>query len=145
MLRSAWLGMLARLPAESMPNATPMLAGRLNTKTLPPTSHTCSHTCPQVFFHDPDGNMIELCNCQCLPVVPLSRSASAECSFSACANRQQQQQQEEACMPRLPSLGMAQRLRAVVEGDGGDGPDTPVCQGEGVPAGGTFSPMRLSG
>ncbi|KAF3322425.1 Glyoxalase-like domain-containing protein [Carex littledalei] len=26
----------------------------------------------QIFFHDPDGNTIEICNCQKLPVVPLS-------------------------------------------------------------------------
>ncbi|GAB4818737.1 hypothetical protein N2152v2_005783 [Parachlorella kessleri] len=25
----------------------------------------------QVFFHDPDNNMIEVCNCNCLPIVPL--------------------------------------------------------------------------
>nr|XP_019705576.1 uncharacterized protein LOC105043568 [Elaeis guineensis] len=28
----------------------------------------------QVFFHDPDDNMIEICDCQKLPVVPLSFS-----------------------------------------------------------------------
>ncbi|WOK94613.1 hypothetical protein Cni_G03318 [Canna indica] len=26
----------------------------------------------QLFFHDPDGNMIEICNCENLPVLPLS-------------------------------------------------------------------------
>jgi hypothetical protein len=26
----------------------------------------------KVFFHDPDNNMIEICNCNCLPVVPLA-------------------------------------------------------------------------
>jgi hypothetical protein len=26
----------------------------------------------QLFFHDPDGFMIEICNCENLPVVPLS-------------------------------------------------------------------------
>lgn len=26
----------------------------------------------QLFFHDPDGYMIEICNCQVLPVLPLS-------------------------------------------------------------------------
>ncbi|GFQ01632.1 lactoylglutathione lyase [Phtheirospermum japonicum] len=30
----------------------------------------------QIFFHDPDGYMIEICNCQNLPVLPLS---SASC------------------------------------------------------------------
>jgi hypothetical protein len=26
----------------------------------------------QIFFHDPDGFMIEICNCDNLPVVPLA-------------------------------------------------------------------------
>ncbi|KAL5985858.1 hypothetical protein ACLOJK_027847 [Asimina triloba] len=26
----------------------------------------------QIFFHDPDGHMIEICNCENLPVLPLS-------------------------------------------------------------------------
>ncbi|XP_026432485.1 uncharacterized protein LOC113329877 [Papaver somniferum] len=30
----------------------------------------------QVFFHDPDGYMIEICNCENLPVLPLSSSTS---------------------------------------------------------------------
>lgn len=39
----------------------------------------------QVFFHDPDHNMIEICNCDCLPVVPLPtpwmpRDQSSSCS-----------------------------------------------------------------
>ncbi|KAK4339889.1 hypothetical protein RND71_041351 [Anisodus tanguticus] len=29
-------------------------------------------TVDQLFFHDPDGNMIEICNCQNLPVLPLT-------------------------------------------------------------------------
>ncbi|CAN4108167.1 unnamed protein product [Withania somnifera] len=29
-------------------------------------------TVDQLFFHDPDGNMIEICNCQNLPLLPLS-------------------------------------------------------------------------
>ncbi|XP_071697866.1 glyoxylase I 4-like [Rutidosis leptorrhynchoides] len=28
----------------------------------------------QLFFHDPDGNMIEICNCHVLPVLPLTSS-----------------------------------------------------------------------
>lgn len=32
----------------------------------------------QVFFHDPDGYMIELCNCENIPIVPVS-----SCSFKA--------------------------------------------------------------
>ncbi|XP_009629333.1 glyoxylase I 4-like [Nicotiana tomentosiformis] len=29
-------------------------------------------TVDQLFFHDPDGNMIEICNCQNIPILPLS-------------------------------------------------------------------------
>ncbi|RZC66553.1 hypothetical protein C5167_010244 [Papaver somniferum] len=29
----------------------------------------------QLFFHDPDGYMIEICNCDNIPIVPLSASA----------------------------------------------------------------------
>jgi catechol 2,3-dioxygenase-like lactoylglutathione lyase family enzyme len=28
-------------------------------------------TVPQVFFHDPDNNMIEICPCDCLPLIPV--------------------------------------------------------------------------
>ncbi|MED6158388.1 Glyoxylase I 4, variant 2 [Stylosanthes scabra] len=30
----------------------------------------------QLFFHDPDGYMIEICNCQNLPVLPISSLSS---------------------------------------------------------------------
>uniref|UniRef100_A0A0D9W7N3 VOC domain-containing protein n=1 Tax=Leersia perrieri TaxID=77586 RepID=A0A0D9W7N3_9ORYZ len=30
----------------------------------------------QLFFHDPDGNMIEVCNCENLPVIPLVVAAT---------------------------------------------------------------------
>ncbi|TYH10690.1 hypothetical protein ES288_A07G197000v1 [Gossypium darwinii] len=47
----------------------------------------------QVFFHDPDGYMVELCNCENIPIIPLSscsfkqrlssfyKSAPAKCGF----------------------------------------------------------------
>ncbi|KAI3959156.1 hypothetical protein MKX01_023832 [Papaver californicum] len=31
----------------------------------------------QVFFHDPDGYMIEICNCENLPILPLSSSSTS--------------------------------------------------------------------
>lgn len=46
----------------------------------------------QIFFHDPDHNMIEICNCDCLPVVPLlaapmgSALSSATCAETSNAN-----------------------------------------------------------
>eukprot|EP00271_Cylindrocystis_brebissonii_P000645 TRINITY_DN10774_c0_g1_i1.p1 TRINITY_DN10774_c0_g1~~TRINITY_DN10774_c0_g1_i1.p1 ORF type:complete len:207 (+),score=28.65 TRINITY_DN10774_c0_g1_i1:62-682(+) len=35
----------------------------------------------QLFFHDPDGHMIEICNCQLLPIVPLSGSPCLPCAL----------------------------------------------------------------
>nr|GMD10112.1 metallothiol transferase FosB-like [Ipomoea batatas] len=35
----------------------------------------------QLFFHDPDGYMIEICNCQNLPVLPLSSSCPLKPKF----------------------------------------------------------------
>uniref|UniRef100_A0A1J3CWH3 Metallothiol transferase FosB n=1 Tax=Noccaea caerulescens TaxID=107243 RepID=A0A1J3CWH3_NOCCA len=34
----------------------------------------------QVFFHDPDGFMIEICNCDSFPVVPLAGEMARSCS-----------------------------------------------------------------
>ncbi|KAK9149674.1 hypothetical protein Scep_008431 [Stephania cephalantha] len=59
----------------------------------------------QLFFHDPDGFMIEICNCDQLPIIPLTSDAhhhqtatinivGANCSSSILNERQQQQQQQ---------------------------------------------------
>jgi len=34
----------------------------------------------QLFFHDPDGFMIEICNCDSLPVIPLAGNMVRSCS-----------------------------------------------------------------
>lgn len=34
----------------------------------------------QLFFHDPDGFMIEICNCDSLPVIPLAGEIARSCS-----------------------------------------------------------------
>ncbi|KAI8023741.1 hypothetical protein LOK49_LG03G01505 [Camellia lanceoleosa] len=44
----------------------------------------------QLFFHDPDGSMIEICNCDNLPVVPLARDTVQSCSSISCSVQQQQ-------------------------------------------------------
>ncbi|GJN35899.1 hypothetical protein PR202_gb24714 [Eleusine coracana subsp. coracana] len=52
----------------------------------------------QIFFHDPDGFMIEICNCDNLPVIPLGDRAPVT-MMGACkrvAIKQQQQQQQSA-------------------------------------------------
>uniref|UniRef100_A0A5B6ZQA6 Putative metallothiol transferase FosB n=1 Tax=Davidia involucrata TaxID=16924 RepID=A0A5B6ZQA6_DAVIN len=49
----------------------------------------------QLFFHDPDGSMIEICNCEILPVVPLVGDSTTvrSCSLLNCNVQQQQIQQ----------------------------------------------------
>ncbi|KAK2966291.1 hypothetical protein RJ640_018102 [Escallonia rubra] len=47
----------------------------------------------QLFFHDPDGSMIEICNCDNLPVVPLAGEAIRSCSRISCGVQQKQIQQ----------------------------------------------------
>ena len=44
----------------------------------------------QLFFHDPDGFMVEICNCDNLPVIPLAGQMVRTCSR---LNLQMQQQQ----------------------------------------------------
>ncbi len=34
----------------------------------------------QLFFHDPDGFMIEICNCDNLPVIPIAGETVRSCS-----------------------------------------------------------------
>uniref|UniRef100_A0A5B7BGJ1 VOC domain-containing protein n=1 Tax=Davidia involucrata TaxID=16924 RepID=A0A5B7BGJ1_DAVIN len=41
----------------------------------------------QLFFHDPDGYMIEICNCQNLPVLPLSSCPLKKLPTSPSTNR----------------------------------------------------------
>ncbi|KAK1364049.1 Metallothiol transferase FosB [Heracleum sosnowskyi] len=45
----------------------------------------------QLFFHDPDGFMVEICNCDNLPVVPIAGEMVRSCSR---LNFQQQQPQQ---------------------------------------------------
>jgi catechol 2,3-dioxygenase-like lactoylglutathione lyase family enzyme len=49
----------------------------------------------QLFFHDPDGSMIEICNCDNLPVIPLAGDTIRSCSLVNCNFQQQAQQQQQ--------------------------------------------------
>lgn len=40
----------------------------------------------QLFFHDPDGYMIEICNCHVLPVLPISSCPLPTTSKIDCSN-----------------------------------------------------------
>ena len=46
----------------------------------------------QLFFHDPDGFMIEICNCDNHPVIPLAGEMARSCSLVNFEILQQQQQ-----------------------------------------------------
>lgn len=46
----------------------------------------------QLFFHDPDGFMIEICNCDNLPVIPLAGEMIRSCSRLNLQMLQSQQQ-----------------------------------------------------
>lgn len=45
----------------------------------------------QLFFHDPDGYMIEICNCDNLPVLPLS-ACPLKSAYMASSNSKSQSQ-----------------------------------------------------
>ncbi|KAL0923858.1 hypothetical protein M5K25_004638 [Dendrobium thyrsiflorum] len=51
----------------------------------------------QIFFHDPDGFMVEICNCENLPVIPLPAAVQVAgvCKRVGCLLKQQQQQQQQ--------------------------------------------------
>ncbi|XP_062156998.1 glyoxylase I 4-like [Alnus glutinosa] len=46
----------------------------------------------QIFFHDPDGFMVEICDCDNLPVVPLAGEMARSCSRINLQMMQHQQQ-----------------------------------------------------
>ncbi|KAK4252886.1 hypothetical protein QN277_011022 [Acacia crassicarpa] len=52
----------------------------------------------QLFFHDPDGFMIEICNCDSLPVIPLGGEMIRSCSH---VTMRQQPQQKIQIVPQL--------------------------------------------
>ncbi|KMT00688.1 hypothetical protein BVRB_9g219760 [Beta vulgaris subsp. vulgaris] len=45
----------------------------------------------QLFFHDPDGFMIEICDCDNLPVIPLAGEMVRSCSLANFEHLQQKQ------------------------------------------------------
>ncbi|CAL4895465.1 unnamed protein product [Urochloa decumbens] len=76
----------------------------------------------QIFFHDPDGFMIEVCNCDNLPVIPLAGAAPVMgmgvCKRAAAAIVKQQQQSNNTvpspaapAAQCVPSAAAAQAIR----------------------------------
>lgn len=50
----------------------------------------------QLFFHDPDGFMVEICNCDNLPVIPLAGEMPRSCSRANIQLLQPQQAQQQS-------------------------------------------------
>ncbi|CAI5472092.1 unnamed protein product [Closterium sp. Yama58-4] len=87
----------------------------------------------QLFFHDPDGHMIEVCNCDLLPVVPLQPDPDMPLTLPACVRRTPQacgrqvleKGQQESCSHSSDDSGSESgcdegREREVGEGPGAD-------------------------
>ena len=58
----------------------------------------------QIFFHDPDGFMIEICNCDNLPVIPLGERAPV---MGACKRAAAAVKQQQAGVPPAPTATAA--------------------------------------
>jgi len=59
----------------------------------------------QIFFHDPDGFMIEICNCDNLPVIPLAGAPVLGACKRAAVVKQHQQQ--GGAVPSAPAAAAA--------------------------------------
>ncbi|KAI3941101.1 hypothetical protein MKW92_032126 [Papaver armeniacum] len=69
----------------------------------------------QLFFHDPDGYMIEICNCENIPILPLSASACPikKPQIQANANNKKSNQQRSAATTK--ALSAAEMETRMVE------------------------------
>lgn len=59
----------------------------------------------QVFFHDPDGYMIEICNCENLPMLPISTPCPFKPNFSG-VNYGKMGRITNSCVPVLERIMM---------------------------------------
>ncbi|KAI3855372.1 hypothetical protein MKX03_025330 [Papaver bracteatum] len=69
----------------------------------------------QLFFHDPDGYMIEICNCENIPILPLSASACPikKPQIQTCANTKKSNQQRSAATTKALSATEMMETRMV--------------------------------
>ncbi|XP_015069106.1 uncharacterized protein LOC107013745 [Solanum pennellii] len=58
----------------------------------------------QLFFHDPDGFMVEICNCDKLPVIPLAGEIARSCSRANIQLLQPQQTQKQSAVVQVPVI-----------------------------------------
>lgn len=66
----------------------------------------------QIFFHDPDGFMIEICNCDKLPVVPLADQTFAMAACKRAASVKQQLPMPVAQATPAPTAAASQCILA---------------------------------
>ena len=65
----------------------------------------------QLFFHDPDGYMIEICNCQNLPVLPLSSSCPLKLNLpTTTSDRHKRNSEMKYCSGETATLKMMDSL-----------------------------------
>lgn len=92
----------------------------------------------QIFFHDPDGNMIEICNCDCLPIQPLdSRSSldsgnsttSAACHWNLAPQLPHAQRMQSSVSSSSAAQLSADRERGSAEFKRAGSPDSPLPAG----------------
>ena len=65
----------------------------------------------QLFIHDPDCYMVEICNCENLPVEPIVQGSESPCSVRSPSNRQAPLkgfENIEACTHEIQSTVMEQ-------------------------------------
>ncbi|BAF16690.1 glyoxylase I 4 [Oryza sativa Japonica Group] len=74
----------------------------------------------QIFFHDPDGFMIEICNCDNLPVVPLGADqplVMAACKRAAVIKQQQQASSSPATAAAAAQCAVPSSTKAIHVGE----------------------------
>ena len=67
----------------------------------------------QLFIHDPDCYMVEICNCENLPVEPIVQGSPSACSVRSPSNRQAPLkgfENFEACTHEIQSTVMEQMI-----------------------------------
>ncbi|CAI5978749.1 unnamed protein product, partial [Closterium sp. NIES-64] len=93
----------------------------------------------QLFFHDPDGHMIEVCNCDLLPVVPLQADPDMPLTLPACVRRKPQ-----ACGRQVLEKGQQESCGHSSDDSGSEsgcdeGKEREGCEGSGADEGLTSS------
>ncbi|CAA6667686.1 unnamed protein product [Spirodela intermedia] len=85
LFKDAWLlsnGLGIHLLESTEPEKLPRKKKKIN----PKENHISFQTSDMeltLFFHDPDGYMVEICNCHVLPVLPLPRSPVGSAALSS--------------------------------------------------------------